>query len=404
MLEKTLKRKRWLVAAAAVGVQLCLGAIYAWSVFVTPLMEDFGWSKTEVSITFTLVLVFYAVGMLVGGRWQDAAGPRTVVTAGGILLGLGYILASRANSLLWLYLTYGVLGGIGVGLGYAGPLAACVKWFPDKRGLAAGLAVAGFGAGALVFAPVATRIIVIAGWRQAVLVLGLVFLVIVLLGARLLSDPPQDWNPGGAARGKRRAMPVVQNFDWPQMVRLRQFWILWAIFGLSTSAGLLVIGHLAAYLSESGFLPSAAAFAVGVMAVLNGGGRILWGYVSDWIGRLQALRVSILLMGGAMLVFPNIGHSTILLMVAGLVGLCFGGILSIYPSMTADFFGTAHVGSNYGILFTAYGVAGIAGPGIGAAVHDAYGSYRPAFLIFGVVCALALGLTAAARPPGTSSE
>lgn len=397
-------RPRWTVAAAAIVIQLCLGSIYAWSVFVEPLRADFAWTRPALAATFSIVLVAYAVGMVVGGRWQDTAGPRLVATVGGVLLGSAYVLASFSQSLVWLYVTYGALGGLGVGLGYACPVAACIKWFPDRRGLATGLAVAGFGAGSLIFAPTATQLIAMVGWRTTFLVLGVLFFVIVVTAARFLTNPPADWRPplGATYAGGRPAATLnARGLDWKEVVRTRTFWILWAVFCLGTAVGLMVIGHMAVFLQEDvGVAPNAAALAVGVLAVLNGGGRVAWGVVADRIGRLVALRAMLVILGSAALALAFAEAWTALLLAAGLMGLAFGGLLMTFPTLTADYFGTAHVGTHYGILFTAYGAAGIAGPLYGATVFEATGGYTQAFVTGAVVAFSALGISALLRPAG----
>lgn len=390
---------RWIVAVAAVVVQMCLGAVYAWSVFLKPLMVEFGWSRTEVSLTFTIFLVAYSLSMIFGGKWQDSAGPRRVATVGGILLGLGYILAGRTNTLWWLYLTYGLLGGVGVGLGYGSPISACLKWFPDKRGLATGLAVAGFGAGALIFAPLATRIIVVWGWRQAFVTLGITFLLVVVLGARFLIDPPSGWEPIGSKAATAGKKQGTIDFEWREMLTTRQFWMLWVMFSLSASSGLMVIGHLAAFAREAGLSAEVAALAVGVLAVLNGTGRIGWGAISDRMGRLQCLRLVFLVMCLAIFAFLYLSSALTLLIAAGTAGLGFGGILSLFPALTADYFGTKGVGANYGLLFTAYGIAGVVGPSLGARIYDATGSYYTAFIIMACLCLVAAGISVFAKPP-----
>jgi len=394
---------RWLVVAGALIVQLCLGAIYSWSVFVDPLKGAFRYTATETQIIFSVALASFAVVMVFAGRWQDCRGPRLVATAGGVVLGLGYILAGfTGGSFPLMALTVGLIGGAGIGLGYVCPIAACVKWFPDKRGLVSGLAVAGFGAGAWVFAKLASAFIVSYGVLQTFTYLGFIFLVAVVLGAQLLRNPPEGWKPEGwnppSAEGKKAS---AVDFDWRQMLKTRQFWMLWVMFIFGASAGLMVIGVLKPYGVYSGLTPEIAGTAVGVLALFNGAGRIVWGAASDRLGRRNAMTVMFLLQGAMMLYLINMGSTELTLAVAAAwVGFNFGGNFALFPSTTADFFGTRSVGMNYGFVFTAYGVAGIMGPILAGSVFDATGSYLWAFMPSGAACLLAAVISLTLKKPG----
>lgn len=384
---------------AAIIIQMCLGAVYAWSVFLNPLTAEFGWSKTEVSVTFTIFLVIYSVGMIFGGRWQDSAGPSRVTAVGGTLLGLGYLLASGVDTLWGLYLSYGLLGGMGVGIAYSCPIFTSLKWFPDKRGVATGFAVAGFGAGALLAAPLATKIILAWGWRQAFLTLGIAFFFLVLAGSRFLVNPPHGWTPAGWTPPQTDQKQNTRDFERREVLSTHQFWLLWIMFSFGTSAGLMVIGHLAAFMRETGLSAQTAALAVGVLAILNGTGRIAWGLISDRIGRLQSLKVTFLVIGLTMLAFPHLNSAAAFLLAAAAVGLGFGGFLALFPALTADYFGTKNVGGNYGLLFTAYGVGGLVGPSLGARIYDIFGSYFTAFIVMACLCFVALGVSIFVKPP-----
>lgn len=388
---------RWKVAVVSVVIQICLGSIYAWSVFLEPLMREFGWSKIETSLTFTFVLVAYALAMNFGGRWQDKIGPRQVATRGGVLLALGYVLASHVNSLWGLYITYGILSGIGVGIGYSCPISVCLKWFPDKKGFITGLAVAGFGSGALIFAPVAAKIIAIWGWRQAFLVLGVVFFFATIIGARFLKNPPSGWRPQGFREINRKQGPV--DLTWHKTIKTYQFWLLWLMFCFSASSGLMVIGHLSALLGERGLSVATAALAVGILSASNGISRIGWGMLSDRIGSPKSLKLILTVLSLVMFIFPYMSSKVGLLLLSGVVGLGFGGILALFPTLSAEYFGLKNVGANYGLLFTAYGLAGVVGPGLAAKIYVATGGYNLAFVILGALCLVALGISIFIKPP-----
>lgn len=395
-------KNRWLVVVGALIIQICLGAIYSWSVFVGPLKDVFSYSTTQTQIIFSLALATFALVMIFAGKLQDKMGPRIVATSGGIVLGTGYLLASITDgSFPLIALTVGIIGGAGIGLSYVCPIAACVKWFPDKRGMVTGLAVAGFGAGAWIFAKIASSFIDTYGLLTSFLYLGAIFMVAVVMGAQLLRNPPAGWQPSGwNPPASNSTTNSVEDFEWQDMIKLKQFWMLWIMFVFGAAAGLLVIGILKPYGVHSGLDATAAANAVGVLALFNGAGRIIWGAVSDKMGRQNAMTLMFLLQGIMMLALIEMGSTEITLSIAAAwVGFNFGGNLALFPSTTADFFGTKNVGMNYGLMFTAYGVAGIAGPVLAGSVFDMTGSYLWAFIPAGIACLVAAGISYGLKSP-----
>jgi len=393
---------RWLVVVGALIIQICLGAIYSWSVFVNPLKEAFSFSTTQTQVIFSLALATFALIMIFAGKLQDRLGPRIVATYGGIILGLGYLLASYSNgNFLLVALTVGIIGGAGIGLAYVCPIAACVKWFPDKRGLVTGLAVAGFGAGAWIFAKVASTFIDSYGILLTFKYLGLIFLISVISGAQLLRNPPDQWKPPQQLPSESfTKTTLVANFEWYDMIKCRQFWMLWIMFASGAAAGLLVIGILKPYGLHSGLEATAAANAVGVLALFNGAGRIIWGLVSDKIGRKKAMSLMFLFQGIMMLVLSEMGSTELTLTIAAAwIGFNFGGNLALFPTTTADYFGTKNIGINYALLFTAYGVAGITGPILAGSVFDMTGSYLWAFIPSGLACLIAAAISLGLHPP-----
>src|SRR6201984_1529579 len=230
---------RWVIAIAGVFLQIALGAVYAWSVFRVPLSRQFGWSISEVTLTFTISIFVLGLAAVFGGLWMNRKGPRIVALTGGVLYGLGVFLASfSANKLWWLYLSYGFIGGIGLGLGYIVPVAVLVKWFPDKRGLITGIAVGGFGAGALITAPVATRLIQAVGVLSTFAYLGIAYLVIAIAAALFMQNPPGGYQPPGwAPTAKETAQRATHDFVLSEALKRWQWWALWAILFLNTSAG-----------------------------------------------------------------------------------------------------------------------------------------------------------------------
>jgi len=323
---------------------------------------------------------------------------------GGLLLGMGYMAARFAGSSFSGYLlTIGVIGGAGLGFGYVCPIAACVKWFPDKRGLITGLAVAGFGAGAWLFAQIASNLMESIGIPATFMTLGIIFLIAIFFSSLLLVNPPEAWVPKGFKVEKKKAKAAV-NFTARQMLKTKQFWFLWLMFTFAASAGLMVIGNLKPFGINSGLTAALAGSAVGILALFNGAGRITWGFLSDKIGRTRAMTFMFILQGMMMLILIKMGATPLTLAIAAAwVGFNFGGNFALFPSATADFFGTKNLGINYGWVFTSYGVAGILGPILGGRIFDLTGSYLYAFMPSGILCILAAGLAIATKRPAAQA-
>lgn len=393
---------RWVVVAGALLIQVALGAVYIWSVFKGPLMDEFGWSPAATNLTFSITLLVCAMATVVFGKLQDRVGPRSVATIGGLLLALGLILAGRASSLGWLYFSFGVLGGAGMGAGYVCPLATCVKWFPDKRGLISGLAVAGFGGGALVFTPIAKGFIAASGVLATFTYLGLIIGASVVLGARLLVNPPPGYQPAGWAPAAAGAGAGAGAMDYTtrQMVRTSQFYMIWISYLFGCAAGLMIISNALPIAEAQGLSGALAAGAVMTVSVFNAAGRLAWGAVSDRLGRTRTLTLVFLVCGLTMLSLKLLSGPAILIGVS-LVGFCFGGFLGVYPTITADYFGTRNLGMNYGSVFMAFGLGAVFGP----MLYDLLKSPVPGALgtlplmVSGVLCLAAMGLMLLLRPP-----
>ncbi|MCD6459225.1 OFA family MFS transporter [bacterium] len=382
---------RWLVVVGAVVIQLCLGAIYAWSIFVNPLKNQFGFTTTQTQVVFAVGLASFSFIMILAGRWQDKAGPKIVAVTGGILLGLGYFLASFTNgSFYGILLTIGVIAGSGIGFAYVCPIAALIKWFPDMRGFITGLAVAGFGAGAWLFAQLSTSFIDSKGVMGTFFYLGIIFFVSTLAGSIFMVNPPKDWKPKGWQPQNQADKKEAKDFNWKQMVKTGRFVKIWIMFMFGATAGLMVIGNLKTFGIACGLSSAVTSSAVGVLAIFNGVGRVVWGLVSDKLGRTRAMFLMFVSQCVIMLMLPKLGSSALLLTVASAwIGFNFGGNFALFPSLTADFFGTKFVGVNYGLVFTSYGIAGIFGPIFGGKVFDLTGNYVVAFITASVLCLIA---------------
>ena len=396
---------RWFRVAGGGAMNLCFGSAYAWSVFLQPLQAEFGWTRAQVSVAFTLCIACIAAGVLIGGRWQDRKGPALVGLTGALLFSGGMFLARFTDSLWWLYVFYGIMVGFASGVGSTGPLAVGMKWFPDKRGLVTGLMVMGYGAGGALIAPLAGLLIHWYGWRQTFAILGIGFFVVTTAGSLFLRNPPEGWRPAGWTPPKpgEGAFRTIHDYAPLEMMRTGTFLRMWPAYALGTTAGLMIIGHLAAFAQGAGFSRPDAAVAVGILAIGNGFGRIGSGWLSDHIGRTKTL-ASVMAVTAVLLLFAAAVSTRLeLFCTSFLIGYCFGSQLSVFPSATADFFGVRNLGNNYGVVVTAWGTAGIIGPMLGGWLFDATNSYTSAFRIAALLALVAAVLVSTVRPPKAPS-
>jgi MFS family permease len=388
---------RWIVATAGTTLMAVLGAVYSWSLFAQPLEAAFGWSARTTTGAFSTAIFFLGVGAIAGGRLQDRLGPRPVALAGASLWALGNVAAGLGVARLgapWLYLTYGVVGGLGQGLGYVTPVAAVAKWFGSRRGLGTGLVVMGFGLGAFLYnlamralGPMPDAAAIGARFTGS----GLVFGLVGLAAAALLRDPPAS-----------AAAAAATSDGWPpsRALATQQFWALWAMLFLTVSAGILFISSAVPLLRElTGISADRAVAVYGAIAVANGLGRFFWGAISDRLGRRLAFALIYGVQAAVFAVVGGVHDLPAVTALFALVLLCYGGGFGTMPSLCADWFGTRHLGVTYGWILSAWGVAGVAGPSFVAAVKDLTGSYLGALPVMAAVLALATALPALARPP-----
>jgi MFS transporter, OFA family, oxalate/formate antiporter len=379
---------RWLVAGGGVLIQLALGSVYAWSVFRDPLMKKFGWSISEVTWAFSIAILVLGFAAFLGGLWMSRVGPRTVGIAAGICYGLGVASASLSAGRIWvLYLGYGVLGGLGLGLGYIVPVATLVKWFPDRRGFITGLAVAGFGAGALLTAPLAATLILQVGVMQTLAILGIAYLIMVVAGASVMQNPPDGWAPEGwHPSAKKQSQRGTPEFALQEALSTWQWYALWAILFLNVTAGISIISQAAPMAKEiSGVPPLVAAGMVGIISIANGAGRLLWAWLSDAIGRRNVFFIMFLVQAALFFLMPSQREFTILVTLCFIVLSCYGGGFGTMPAFAADLFGPRWIGSIYGLMLTAWGFAGVFGPLLIARIREVTGSYSGALTIIACV-------------------
>jgi OFA family oxalate/formate antiporter-like MFS transporter len=396
---------RWGIAVAAVLVQLALGAVYAWSVFNKPLQAEFGWSKSQAVLPFEAAIGTIFIGTLIGGRIQDRRGPRPVALAGVVLYSVGVMLASLVTSKdqLWLLVvTYGVMGGIGLGLAYITPIAMLVKWFPDKRGLITGIAVGGFGFGAVITGPLATHLLKGTSHRPGVfLPLGIAYLVAGLVGASMFRNPPAGYTVAGydpaAARGRNAATTRVYTLS--EAFRTPQWYLLTLILCLNTLCGIAFISQASdAAQSVAGVSAATAGTFVGVMGLFNGAGRIGWAALSDRIGRMRAFLGMLVVQGVSFLILPHAVFA-IFAVLGALIYLSYGGGFGTMPATAADFFGTPNAGAIYGAMIVAWSIGGVVGPLVSAKLFESSGSYDLPFTVLGIVALASLLLPLITRPP-----
>jgi OFA family oxalate/formate antiporter-like MFS transporter len=393
---------RWRIAVAAVVLQIALGAVGAWSVFSVPLSKQFGWSIAKVTLTFTICVFVLGFASFCGGLWLSRRGPGFVAATGGLLYGAGVFLASFSDrGLWWLYISHGVIAGTGLGFCNIVPIAVLVKWFPDRRGLMTGIAVGGFGAGALITAPVATHLIQTVGVLRTFAYLGIAFLIVTVGCGFFMRNPPEGWKPPGwtptVLEASRRS---TRDYSLGEALKTWQWWALWLLLFLNTSAGISVISQESPLFQESlGVTAVIAAGMVGITSIGNAFGRVFWAWASDCITRRGAFLAILLTQVLLFWIFPSIHSVWQLTTVAFIVLVCFGGGFGTMPAFAADYFGSKNVGPIYGLMLTAWGFASAFGPLLIAYMRQASGNYQEALHAIAAMVALSMLVPLVVHPP-----
>jgi OFA family oxalate/formate antiporter-like MFS transporter len=376
------------IAAAAFCMQLALGAVYAWSVFLNPLRAHFAASKVEVSLTFTITLAVLGVTAGFGGSLQRRIGPRATASLAGLFYGAGVLLSGVAPDLGTLYLGHGIVGGIGLGLGYIVPLAVLIGWFPDKRGFITGLAVTGFGLGALVTGPLATELIEANGVQTTLIVLGGAYLLVVVIAAQFMRSAPDNYQPEGWVPSAQCGASSGVEATLAEALRSPHWYLLWAMLALNVTAGAALISVAAPLTQELLHVGSGlAALTVCLISLFNGIGRLFWGTLSDRIGRPSTFLALFLLQAAAFVLLPALGHFAAFLVPVAVIALCYGGGFGTMPAFATDVFGAKNAGAIYGAMLTAWSAGAIAGPLLIATIP-----YRTALSVIGGMLVLAAGL------------
>ena len=393
-----MNRRGWIVTFAGMGLNLALGILYAWSVFSKQIVEavdkgGFGWTKTEATLPYTIAIATFALMMVPAGRLQDKLGPRVVASAGGVLTGIGLIVASLASATaVWpAVVGFGLLAGAGFGLGYSSANPAAVKWFPpEKKGLITGIVVGGFGIAPVYIAPLSKYLLGEYGVSGAFRILGLAFLVVATAFAQFIRNPEKpavSLKP--AAPG---AKPKVEA-TWREMLKSPMFYMLWVQYVCAATAGLMIIGHMARIVTVQSNNAIKIGFVfVALLAIFNASGRIIAGVISDYIGRVVTLAIVCIMQASAMFFFPSFTTTGGFILGAAVVGFSYGACLAIFPATTADQWGTKNMGLNYGIVFTGWGVGGVIGPILAGTIVDSTGNYVAAYNVAGLLVMLAFVL------------
>lgn len=409
---------RWFIALAGVVMQLVLGTVYAWSIFKKPFMAEHGWSGDRVGLAFTIAILFVGLSAAFGGKFVDKAGARKVATLAAILFGIGTILtgvADAVGSLLLLYVGYGLIGGIGNGLGYITPIAVLVRWFPDKRGLITGLAVMGFGFGSAVVGQIAPYMVpeVITnadgtlqvgaahfGLANTFYVFGVAFLLLLLGAAQFLNNPPEGYAPPVKVSVKKAPAPAAAGVELGGALSMYQFYVLWLLLFLNVTAGIALISNLSPMAQDACAVTAVTAGTViFVSSLFNGLGRIFWASLSDKIGRKAVFAILFGTQVPLFFLLPHISNIVLFAIIACYILSCYGGGFSSMPAYAADTFGAKNIGQIYGKVLLAWAAAGVVGPMLMEQIKKSSGSFRTAVFVAGGLLVLGFLLNLSYRKP-----
>lgn len=385
------------VLAAGFFINMCIGILYAWSVFKQSLVEQ-GWSNADASMPYTVATICFALSLLVAGNIQDKIGPKKVLVLGTVMVSLGMMVSSFVSSPFALLLSFGVITGCGIGFGYACLAPAAMKWFhPSKKGLVNGLIAAGFGLAAVYLAPLTSHLIAQYGIQQSFMILGVGILVIAVPLACTINNPADDYEPKAPAGYVAKTGPQGANMQWRSMLKTPQFYSLWLMYALASSAGLMVIGNITSIAIKQSSLTQAA-FLVVILAIFNSGGRVAAGILSDKIGGIKTLMIAFVMQGINMALFATYDNEVLLIIGAAVAGVGYGTLLAVFPAIIADYYGLKNYGGNYGVLYTAWGVSGFIGPVVAATAVDMTGNYEVAYSICAAMLLVATLLSFVTKP------
>ncbi|EOW9264083.1 OFA family MFS transporter [Vibrio cholerae] len=386
------------ILLAGFCINLCLGILYAWSVFNKALVTDFGWSAADASSPYAIATIAFSVCLLVAGILQDRMGPRNILILGTTLTGLGMIASGFASSVLMLNLTFGVMTGAGIGFGYACLSPSAMKWFhPSKKGMVNGLIAAGFGLAAIYLAPLTSALITHLGIQTSFMILGAGVLAIAVPLACTINNPPAGYVPAEPKLKAGQEAKVVANLSWKAMLKTPQFYALWLMYALAASVGLMIIGNITNIASVQANLPNAV-YLASILAIFNSGGRVAAGILSDKIGGVRTLLLAFLLQGGNMVLFATFDSEFTLIIGTAIAAVGYGTLLAVFPSITAEFYGLKNYGTNYGVLYTSWGIGGAIGAAVVGYSMTHGGGYNLAYTISAAMMAVCILLALITKP------
>lgn len=387
-------KNRWLIALSAVAIHLSIGSVYAYSVYQNPLKETLGWEKTDVSLAFTIAIFILGIAAAFFGRFVEKRGPRVSAMIAAVFFGIGIIgsgFAIQLENYVLFLIFFGVIGGLGLGFGYIAPVSTLVKWFPDRRGLATGMAVMGFGAGALITSPIASRLMIATSIPTTFYVLGISYFILMILGALYIAKPHEGWAPEGMEenREERPVKADLAQLTANEAIKTKRFWLLWIMMFINISAGIMILSVAAPMAQEiTGASAITAAGIVGIMGLFNGGGRIGWASASDYLGRGNTYMTFFLIQVAAFFILPFITNSFIFSVFLYIIVSCYGGGFASLPAFIGDLFGTKQLGAIHGYLLTSWSIAGVVGPMLVSSIYENTQSYTITFYVFGTMLAI----------------
>ncbi len=393
-------KRAWMVVFSGLGVNLTLGVLYSWGIISAALIDNFNWSATQTQIPYMIASAVFAFNMIPGGRLQDKLGPRLVLIASSILAGVGFILSGFNLTVTGLTFFFGIIFGLAIGFGYASPTPAAVKWFhPDHRGLISGIVVSGFGLAPVYIAPLTSSLISSYGLKTTMIIMGIVFFSVVFSLSFVIKNPPENFEKIKLKKKPRKKhKTTTKDYNIREVLRTPQFYMLWTMFFFGTFAGLLIIGQMSKIGLEQASISNGFLLVV-VYAIFNFIGRVTWGTISDFLGRTATLFTMFLIQAIVYFSFSALTDPISLLIGKSLVGFTFGGMLAIFPVITADFYGEKNLGLNYGMMITAWGVGGILGPLLGGISRDVTGGYEISYLISAILSTVGIIISLTVKHP-----
>lgn len=398
-MNKSTNKQGWIITFAALGINLIMGVLYSWGVIKKALVSDWGWTNTEAALPFTVSAAVFAVTMIFAGRAQDKYGPRVVTILAGFILGAGLIASGFAKSQMMMVLTFGVIGSMGIGLGYSAATPCAMKWFePSKKGMIAGIVVAGVGLSPVYITPITASLLSQYGISNTFIILG-VFATVVTVVLALFLKNPQEEVALKIVGNQPASAPKGHNFTWNQVIETPQFYLLWIMYLLAATAGLMLIAHLPSIAVIQANWKTAGFMLVVILSLFNAGGRLGAGVLSDKVGRTRAMMIVFMVQAVNMFLFMFYTSIPALVIGSAVAGLAYGAVFSLFPTTTAEFFGMKNLGVNYGLIFTGWGVAGVIGPMLGGMVADQTGAYSNGYIVAGVFLVIATLLVGTLKAP-----